>query len=90
LLERVTAYDNRYTDRLNGYTHYFSSQGNSPAEAGQRALGAIDRAVNQQSTLLSYMDGYLLVGIIVILALPLLLLTIGHRQKGPVVVVSDH
>jgi DHA2 family multidrug resistance protein len=90
LLEHVTAYDNRYSERLDRYTHYFSSLGSSHSEAAKRALGAIDKAVNQQSTLLSYMDGYLLVGIIVILALPLLLLTIGKRPKGPVVVVSDH
>ena len=90
LLGNINPYNNAFAERLHGYTQHFADQGASPAEAGARAMAAIDFAVNKQSTLMSYLDGYFLVGIVFALALPLLLLTIGNRKGGKVVIVSDH
>jgi DHA2 family multidrug resistance protein len=90
LLEKVTAYDPAYHERIRQYTGYFQAKGSGAQEAGARALGTLNFAVNQQSLLMSYLDGFLLVGIIFVAALPLLFLTRARRQGTPAVVLSDH
>ena len=89
LLVNITPYNPAFNERLQGYTQHFIDQGSSAHEAGLKAMAVIDLTVNKQSTLLSYLDGYLLVGILFICAMPLLLLTIGGRKKK-LVIVSDH
>ena len=89
LLVNINAYNPSFNERLHGYTRHFLDQGASVQEAGNKAMAAIDGTVNQQSTLLSYMDGYLLVGMIFACTLPLLLLTFGNKKQN-LVIVSDH
>lgn len=88
LLENVTVYNNAFNERLQGYTRYAASQG--ALNPGQCALGLVDYAVNQQSSLMSYLDGFLLLGIIFAAALPLLLLARKRKGAKPAVVLSDH
>jgi DHA2 family multidrug resistance protein len=90
LLVNINSYNDQFKERLHDYTQHFLERGSSLPEAGARAMAAIDGTVNKQSTLMSYLDGYLLVGGIFILTLPLLLLTIGIKRKGPLVIPSDH
>ncbi|TDW96149.1 DHA2 family efflux MFS transporter permease subunit [Dinghuibacter silviterrae] len=90
LLEKVTAYDPAYNERLRQYTGYFQAKGSDAQEAGARALGVLNFSVDQQSLLMSYLDGFLLLGIVFMAALPLLLLTRARRRGTPAVVLSDH
>ncbi|MES2277145.1 MAG: DHA2 family efflux MFS transporter permease subunit [Bacteroidota bacterium] len=90
LISHVTATDPATTSRLNGYTGYFQSKGISLIDAKQKAMALIDLSVIKQSTLLSYLDAFLLIGLLFAFTLPLLLFVIRKTKKGPVVVMSDH
>jgi DHA2 family multidrug resistance protein len=78
------------TARLSGYTRYFLSKGATPPDAHHKALKLLDSNVIRQTTLLSFNDAYLLVGIIFLLVLPLLLLASGKRNKAVKVMMMDH
>lgn len=92
LLQNVNVYNPSFNERLRQYTQYFGARGGSAQEAGARALGAVNLAVDQQSSLMSYLDGFLLLGMIFAAALPLLLLARARRRPGagPAVVLADH
>lgn len=77
-------------DRLHQLTKAFEQKGFAEIDAKLRALQLMDNVVQKQSSLLSYVDGYLLIGLFFTLALPLLIL-VARRQKGKLVVASaDH
>jgi DHA2 family multidrug resistance protein len=90
LITHITDTNPATISRLNGYTGYFQSKGISLIDAKHKAMALIDLSVVKQSTLLSYLDAFLLIGLLFALTLPLLLFVIGKTKKGPVVVVSDH
>ncbi|MEO6524492.1 MAG: DHA2 family efflux MFS transporter permease subunit [Mucilaginibacter sp.] len=91
LITHVTATNPLTVDRINGYTAYFQTKGISFLDAKVKAMKLIDMSVVKQSTLLSYLDSYLLIGSLFALALPLLLFVIKRgKAAGPAVVVSDH
>ncbi|QKJ29695.1 DHA2 family efflux MFS transporter permease subunit [Mucilaginibacter mali] len=91
LITNITAADPATASRLNGYTNYFQSKGISLIDAKHKAMGLIDLSVVKQSTLLSYLDAFLLIGLLFALALPLLLFVIKRSPvKRPAVIVSDH
>jgi DHA2 family multidrug resistance protein len=90
-LVSVLRIDNRMLmDRLNGYSRYLLSKGSSIFEGSKKGLGLLDQTVVRQSGILSYLDAYLLVGVIFCLALPLLLFAKKRKANQPPVVVSDH
>lgn len=78
-------------ERLNRYTQYFQAKGSTALEAKQRALGVLELTVVKQSTLLSYLDSYLFVGMLFLATLPLLIF-VAKRKPGrqAVKIVSDH
>lgn len=90
LLTNITAENPLLTERLNSYTNYFTSKGSTVFDAHRQALQMVDNVVVRQSNLLSFGDAYLLVGLVFLLALPLLLLTRKRKGSGPQVVLSDH
>jgi DHA2 family multidrug resistance protein len=90
LITNITATSPQTTSRLNGYTGYFQSKGIGLIDAKQKAMALIDMSVVKQSTLLSYLDAFLLIGMLFALTLPLLLFVIRRTKRGPVMVVSDH
>lgn len=91
LISHITDTNPLVTERLNSYTHYFQSKGAGLFESRQRALKMIDLSVVKQSTLMSYLDSYLFIGLLFILALPLLLLVMKRPAKRPAnVILSDH
>lgn len=91
LISNVTATNPETVGRLNGYTRYFQSKGISLLEAKHKAMGLIDLSVVKQSTLLSYLDAFLLIGLLFALALPLLIFVAKKSaDKKPAVIVSDH
>jgi DHA2 family multidrug resistance protein len=91
LISHLTAGNPATVDRLNSYAAYFESKGAAPGNASIQALGLLEQGVVRQSTFLSYLDAYLLVGLLFVLSLPLLLLVIGKSpRRGAVKLVSDH
>jgi DHA2 family multidrug resistance protein len=91
LISHITAGNPLTIDRINGYTGYFHNKGFGWIDAREKAMKLIDMTVVKQSTLLSYLDSYLLIGSLFALALPLLLLVIKRsKTKTANVIISDH
>ncbi len=91
LLTYVTADNPLLAERLRGYTAYFESKGAGMYEAQARALKLVDLAVVKQSALMSYLDSYLLIGALFVLAMPLLAFVVKRTKKQPAhVIISDH
>ena len=90
LLTHITAGNSATTERITSYTNYFHSKGIGLFDAHQKAMKLIDMVVVKQSTLLSYLDSYLLIGLLFAIALPLLLLVIKRNKQTPNIIISDH
>jgi DHA2 family multidrug resistance protein len=90
LITHITDGNAETTQRISGYTNYFHNKGIGWFDARHMAMKLIDMSVVKQSTLLSYLDSYLLIGSLFALALPLLLLVIKRNKQLPNVIVSDH
>ncbi|HEY0243954.1 MAG TPA: DHA2 family efflux MFS transporter permease subunit, partial [Mucilaginibacter sp.] len=91
LLNHVTATNPLVTDRINAFTSYFQQKGSGLLDAKLKAMKMIDLSIVKQSTLLSYLDSYMLIGLLFALALPLLLLVIKRQKAAKVnLIVSDH
>jgi DHA2 family multidrug resistance protein len=91
LVTHAAAYNSLTVQRLSGYTNYFLSKGSTGYQATQQGLQLLDHNIAKQSALLSFMDAYLLIGAIFILAVPLLFFA-AKKKRGTVVTVmlSDH
>jgi DHA2 family multidrug resistance protein len=79
LISHLSIYDTATQERLNQLTHGFMSRGASLATAKQQAYMALEGTVVRQSTLLSYMDAFVLVAIFFLACVPLI---IAVRRKG--------
>ena len=91
LLANITDINPQVHERLVHYTSYFQDKGKTLLEAKRLAIGAIDLSVVKQSVFLSYLDSYLLIGLMFALSLPLLLFALKrNKTKTPAVIVSDH
>lgn len=78
------------TTRLNSYTHFFLTKGATFNEAHGKALKLLDNTVVRQSTILSFSDAFLLVGLIFLAALPLLFMASTKQKAAANVMVLDH
>jgi len=91
LVSNITLTNTIAVDRLNQYTAYFQRMGFNPFDAHDRAIKLMDLTVVKQSTMLSYLDAYLFIGLLFILALPLLFFVIKRPDKQQAtVVIADH
>lgn len=91
LITNLPATDPKVLERLHQYAGYFQHQGYTSNEANAMGLKLMENTVAQQSGMLSYIDGYLLIGALFVLALPLLLLVAKRSSnKQPAVVLTDH
>ena len=90
LLSNITASNLMVTERINGYTKYFQSKGATLFDAHAKAIGLLNVNVVQQTSILSYLDAFVLIGGLFVVALPLLFLV--KRQKQPIgkMIISDH
>ncbi|WP_436484207.1 DHA2 family efflux MFS transporter permease subunit [Chitinophaga sp. ARDCPP14] len=89
LVSNLTTDNPEVTNRLSSYAHFFLSKGATATDAHHKALKLLDSSVIKQSTLLSFSDAFLLVGIIFLAALPLLLMA-STKKKTAHVIVMDH
>jgi DHA2 family multidrug resistance protein len=91
LISHVTNDNAPTAERIVSYTHYFQQKGIGLLDARLKAMKVIDLSIVKQSTLMSYIDSYFLIGLLFALALPLLLFVMKRTKKLPAgVVVSDH
>jgi DHA2 family multidrug resistance protein len=91
LISHINVYNIQLTNRIESYTHAFQQKGISYFDAKQKAMQLIELVVVKQSSLLSYLDAYLLIGLFFALALPLLLVVAKRNKKRAIVVpAADH
>lgn len=91
LISNITASNPAVNERINSYTNYFISKGVNAFEAKQKALYLINASVVKQSTLMSYLDSYLLIGVLFALVLPLLFFVRNAGKRKPqAMIFSDH
>ncbi|WP_448699508.1 DHA2 family efflux MFS transporter permease subunit [Mucilaginibacter sp. AW1-3] len=91
MVSHITAANQLAVDRINIYTANFHQKGIDWIDAREKAMKVIDTIVVKQSTLLSYLDSYQLIGVFFLLTLPLLLLVVKKTKgAGQVVIASDH
>jgi DHA2 family multidrug resistance protein len=89
LISNVTIYDTESNERFFGLVKGFQSQGKSLQEAQQMAAGAVEGTVSLQSAVLSYAEGFLLIGAFCAIVLPLVFF--ARINKGqPVELGSSH
>ena len=91
LITNVTPDNGKAMDRINGYINYFQHKGFAYNEARIKALKLMEGVVTKQSSLLSYRDAFLLVGLFFAFSLPLLLLVMNKSKKPKTnMIISDH
>lgn len=90
LITNITATNPRVTERLNGYTANFLKHGIGLQDAKLKAMKLLDMTIVKQSTLMSYLDSYMLIGSLFVLALPLLLFVLKAKKPVPGQIISDH
>ena len=92
LISNITINNPLATERLNQYISYFQHIGFTWFNAHDRAVKLIETGVVRQSGMLSYIDAYLLIGLLFVLSLPLLLFVAKRNKdkKQAAVIVSDH
>jgi DHA2 family multidrug resistance protein len=88
LTEHVGSYDPIAMERLNGLTRGMIARGVDATSAKQQALMMIDGQITQQASVMAFSKVYLISGILLVAALPLLLIWRTGRSSG-LVKVSD-
>jgi DHA2 family multidrug resistance protein len=74
LIEPINAYNPAYNQRDQGYISTFMQQGHSYEEAQRMAHGAFEGIVQKQTLLVTYDNMYLLIGVFVLCAIPIIFL----------------
>ena len=82
LTEHVTTMDPASLGRLDQLTHGLMARGINPIVAKQQALFMLDRQIGAQASVLAFSRIYILSGIILLAALPLLLLFKTGKGRG--------
>lgn len=85
LIKHVNPYNPEFVSRYNTYFHAMVSQSGDASASRQQAYKAIDFAVTTQTTLLSYMDVYVLIGVFLIICVPMLFLTRRKKTGGELI-----
>lgn len=89
MLSNITPTDPAFVQRFNGLVHKFSSSGMTPDQAKLAAMKAIDGTVMGQASIMSYMDVWMLIGLMFLLTIPFIILVV-KSPKGKAVVHSAH
>lgn len=87
LSDHAGAYDAATLERINGITHGLTARGIDPVQAKQQALALLDRTIGAQASVIAFSKIYLVSGILLVSALPLLLF---WRTGRSVPVKMDH
>jgi DHA2 family multidrug resistance protein len=80
--ESVSLFDAETLERIRAATAYFASRGADPATAGNRALEVLDHTLRREAFVLSFGDAFSLLGVILLLAIPLVWFVHPAKQSG--------
>jgi DHA2 family multidrug resistance protein len=89
MLGYINIYDTVSADRINLLTQNFVNAGRSLDEAQALAYKMLEGSLYKQQALVSYNQGFLMVGFVILICIPVVLL-IRHQKAGKAAVVSDH
>lgn len=84
LTDHVGSYDAATLERLGGLTRGLIARGMDAGTAGQQALQILDRQISAQASVLAFSRLYLVSGVLLVAALPLLLIWRTGRSTGRV------
>lgn len=88
MLGYVTDYNNASTERIASFTQNFISKGYSPGDAEILAYKTMEGTLYKQQALVSYDQGFFMVGICILVCIPVVLLI--QYKKGPAKIIVDH
>lgn len=80
--ESVSLFDAETLERIRAATAYFASRGADSATAGNRALEVLDHTLRREAFVLSFGDAFTLLGVILLLAIPLVWFVHPAKQSG--------
>jgi DHA2 family multidrug resistance protein len=80
LMTNLSFYNPASNERMLALTNQFAAQGNSPEQAHKMAMGMMEGSLNVQSSILAYGEGFMMIGIICAVILPLVFL--AKIKKG--------
>jgi DHA2 family multidrug resistance protein len=86
LIDAMNHGNSRFQYTLNSLIHTFVARGASMTTATHEAYGVIASMVNQQATMLAYVDDFYLVGWCVVVMIPLVFLMKKVKPGGPMAV----
>ena len=86
LVEHVTPGSGRFQALVEAATHLLIGRGSSPHEAARQAYGLVAARVDQQATMLAYIDNFRMLGGIVLVMIPFVFLMKRLKPGGPVAV----
>jgi len=87
LLEHVNLYNSEANERFYQLVRGFQSTGKSFEEAQNMAIAAMDGSVSLQSAILSYSEGFFLIGLFCTLVLPLIFF--AKINKGQIAAIGN-
>ena len=91
LISHINPYNTNAVERIGTYTRMFQQKGINFLDAQQKAMFLIEKTIIKQSSMLSYLDSYLLIGLFFGASLPLLLLVARRDKKRKIIIPSsDH
>lgn len=85
----INPYDTASSDRLSALTQNFSNMGYAADEAQSLAYKSLEGALFKQQALVSYDQGFLMVGFVILICIPVVLL-IRYKKNTEMKVISDH
>ena len=86
LVHNISAGNSQYQTLLNNATHMLESHGSGAFAASQQAHGLVANLLNQQATMLAYIDNFWMLGILVAFMIPLVFLMKKVKPGGPMAV----
>jgi DHA2 family multidrug resistance protein len=86
LAEHIHPGSTTFQSMLNSATHLFISRGSSAHEASRQAYALIANMLDQQATVLAYIDNFRLLGFCVLFMIPLVFLMKKAKPGGPIAV----
>ena len=90
IVTHITTDNSLAMERLTKYTNFFIAKGSSRFAAHKQALQSMENIVVKQSSQLSFSDSFLIVGLVFLVALPVLLLVVKRRGEKLRVILADH
>ncbi|MBC7569447.1 MAG: hypothetical protein H7319_06920 [Spirosoma sp.] len=88
LLPNISLANPAATNRFYGLTQQFQAAGHSLGEARRMAMAVLEGTVTVQAAVISYAEGFMLIGVLCAVVLPLVFF--AKIKKGEAVVAAAH